>query len=76
VSEKLPAIDSQRLLRALKRAGFEELHQRGSHLTLHRLSDKRRVTIPMHKGRNVAPGTLRAILRDADISVADRHRLL
>ena len=76
MSEKLPRVDCQQLIRALKRAGFEELRQRGSHLHLRRIVDKRRVTVPIHKGRTVPTGTLRAILRDADISIEEFRKLL
>ncbi|OGO36990.1 MAG: hypothetical protein A2Z03_01970 [Chloroflexi bacterium RBG_16_56_8] len=76
MSDKLPRIDCQDLIRALKRAGFEEERQRGSHLHLRRASDRRRVTVPMHKGRTVPVGTLRAILRDANISVEEFHKLV
>jgi len=34
------------------------------------------VTIPVHKGKTVPPGTLRAILRDADISIEEFRKLL
>jgi len=64
------------LLRVLQRAGFEQQRQRGSHLTLRRPSDGRRVTVPVHEGRTVPAGTLRAILRDADLSVEEFLRLL
>jgi len=76
MSPKLPRIDGQELIRALKRAGFEEQRQRGSHLHLRRAADGRRVTVPVHKGQIVPLGTLRAILRDADISADDLQRLL
>lgn len=76
MSGRLPRVDCQRLIRALKRAGFEEQRQRGSHLHMRRPSDNRRVTIAVHKGRIVPVGTLRAILRDADISIEEFRRLL
>jgi predicted RNA binding protein YcfA (HicA-like mRNA interferase family) len=76
MSPKLPRVDCQRLIRALKRAGFEEQRQRGSHLHMRRASDGKRVTVPVHKGRIVPVGTLRAILRDADISVDEFRELL
>ncbi len=76
MSPKLPRVDCQRLIRALKRAGFEEQRQRGSHLHMRRESDGKRVTVPVHKGRIVPIGTLRAILRDADISVDEFRELL
>jgi len=62
MSEKLPRIDCHDLLRALKRAGYEEVRQRGSHIHLRRKSDRRRVTVPCHQSRDIPTGTLRAIL--------------
>jgi len=76
MSPKLPRVGCRQLVRALKRAGFEEQRQRGSHLHLRRASDGKRVTVPVHQGRTVPVGTLRAILRDADISVDEFHKLL
>jgi predicted RNA binding protein YcfA (HicA-like mRNA interferase family) len=71
MNPKLPSVNCRQLVRALKRAGFEEQRQRGSHLHLRRVSDGKRVTVPVHKGRSVPMGTLRAILRDADIGVEE-----
>jgi predicted RNA binding protein YcfA (HicA-like mRNA interferase family) len=76
MSPKLPQIKCERLIRALKRAGFIEQRQRGSHLHLRRESDNKRVTVPVHKGRTVPPGTLRSILRDADITIEKFLELL
>ncbi|OFV81684.1 MAG: hypothetical protein A2Y78_14535 [Acidobacteria bacterium RBG_13_68_16] len=68
---KLPQVSGDELLRALKRLGFVEQRQRGSHVHLKRLSDNRRLTVPIHKGKTIPPGTLRAILRDGELSVED-----
>ena len=76
MSPKLPRVECWQLVEALKRAGFEEQRQRGSHLHLRRPSGGKRLTIPVHKGRTVPVGTLRAILRDAEISIGDFQRLL
>lgn len=76
MSEKLPRINCQELIRALERAGFAKKRQKGSHLHMWREADKKRVTIPVHKGKFVPPGTLRAILRDADISIEEFRELL
>ena len=76
MSDRLPRVDCEQLIRALKHAGFEEQRQRGSHLHLRRSSDNRRVTVPVHKGRTVPLGTLSAILRDADISIDEFRDLL
>ncbi|NWF91266.1 MAG: type II toxin-antitoxin system HicA family toxin [Ignavibacteriaceae bacterium] len=68
---KLPAITSSELVRVVKKFGFVEQRQKGSHLHLKRDSDKRRVTIPIHKGRDIPKGTLTAILKDAGISIEE-----
>lgn len=76
MSPRLPNVDCQQLVKALTRAGFEEQRQRGSHLHLRRAADGKRVTVPMHKGRTLPPGTLRAILRDADVTTEQLCELL
>lgn len=76
MNPKLPRITCRDLVRALRRAGFEERRQRGSHLTMRRQSDGKRVTVPVHEGQTVPVGTLRAILRDAGLTVEDLMELL
>ena len=76
MSDKFPRATCDDLVRVLKQAGFVEKRQKGSHLTLWRESDKRRVTVPVHPGREVPIGTLRSILRDANISADDFRKLL
>lgn len=43
---------------------------------LKRESDKRRVTVPIHKGLDIPMGTLHGILKDADLSIEEFQRLL
>ena len=63
---KLPRdLSGQRVVRALKRLGFIQERQEGSHIRLVRGSP--RVTMPAH--RAIAPKTLQSILRQAQISV-------
>lgn len=77
MSEKFPRVTCDELIRVLKKAGFVEKRQKGSHLTLWREADKRRATVPVHPGTcEVLIGTLRGILRDADISAEDFRALL
>ncbi|TEU10164.1 MAG: addiction module toxin, HicA family [Anaerolineales bacterium] len=76
MNPKLPRITGEKVLRALKRAGFVEWRQRGSHLHLKRVSDNTRVTIPMHRGRTIPPGTLRGIIRDAGLTIEEFVDLL
>ena len=76
MSPKLPRIGCEKLIQILKRAGFIEQRQRGSHLHLKRITDCKRVTVPVHKGKIVPPATLHAILRDAEITLEEFIKLL
>lgn len=76
MSTKTPVINGPELVRALRKAGFIARRQKGSHLHMFRESDGRRVTIPIHAGRNIPIGTLKAILKDADLSVGQISELL
>jgi predicted RNA binding protein YcfA (HicA-like mRNA interferase family) len=65
---KLPrAVSGADVISALEKCGFKVLRQAGSHVRLGK--DTVRLTVPLHPA--VAPGTLRSILRQAQISVDD-----
>jgi predicted RNA binding protein YcfA (HicA-like mRNA interferase family) len=70
VSE-LPALTARKVIRALKRAGFVEDRQKGSHLILIHPSKKARTVIPVHGSRTIKKPLLRAIIRDANLSVEE-----
>ena len=65
------------MLRALHRAGFVVARTSGSHYVLARPDDPARaVTVPFHGRRNVKPGTLRNIIRQAGLTVEEFRDLL
>ena len=64
---------AKEVLRKLKRAGFEERRQSGSHLVL-RHEDGRQTYLPMHTG-DVPTGTFKAILKQAGISEEEFREL-
>jgi predicted RNA binding protein YcfA (HicA-like mRNA interferase family) len=76
MSDKLPRVTGEELVRVLEQSGYKPRRQKGSHLTLWREADKRRVTVPVHPGRELPIGTLRGILRDADIALEEFRNLL
>lgn len=61
---KLPCISGARVIQALLRLGFERRRQRGSHVVLRRNASV--CVVPMH--REVDQGTLRGILRQANVT--------
>ncbi len=76
MTDKFPVVNGQRLVKALEKAGFVRRRQKGSHLHMFRESDGRRVTIPIHQGRDIPTGTLRGILKDAEITPDELRELL
>ena len=64
----LPSLTARQVVRALKRAGFTEDRQRGSHLILVNAATKSRTVVPIHRGRTIKEPLLRGILRDAGLT--------
>jgi predicted RNA binding protein YcfA (HicA-like mRNA interferase family) len=65
---KLPRdISGSDVIRVLEQMGFKALRQVGSHVRLEKHNI--RVTVPRHT--SVAPGTLKSILRQAQIGIED-----
>lgn len=65
---KLPALTAKKVISALKRAGFVENRQKGSHLILINSKSKARTVIPVHPGRTIKPPLLKAIIADTKLS--------
>ena len=61
-------------VRALAGVGFYTRRQRGSHIILRRDAPYAQVVVPDH--RELDTGTLRAIIKDAGLSVAEFTQLL
>ncbi|MHB8834826.1 MAG: type II toxin-antitoxin system HicA family toxin [Candidatus Methylomirabilia bacterium] len=70
----LPRVSGRECIRALKRLGFQERRQEGSHIVLRRADPFGQLVVPDH--RELDRGTLRAIIRQAGISVEEFIRLL
>jgi predicted RNA binding protein YcfA (HicA-like mRNA interferase family) len=72
---RLPRVSGREVVRALQEVGYERDRQRGSHIVLRQtVPPHRRITVPDH--REVAKGTLRAIIRQAGLSVDEFKALL
>jgi len=71
---RLPSLNWQRVTTALERAGFVFDRQKGSHLVYYHPETNRTVVIPRH--REIKTGTLREILREANLSRDEFGKLL
>jgi predicted RNA binding protein YcfA (HicA-like mRNA interferase family) len=65
---KLPRdVTGDRAVRALRRLGFVEIRQTGSHRILRK--DRRTVVVPQH--RPIKPGTLKGLIEQAGLTVEE-----
>jgi len=72
---KLPRLSGDRLIKILRRAGFQEIRQRASHVILQH-ADGRMTVVPAHRGEEIGPGLLRKILRDVEMAPDEFQNLL
>jgi len=72
---RLPVISGRDAVKAFRKIGYELDHQTGSHMILRRrVYPYRRLTIPDHK--ELAKGALRALIREAGLTVEEFNDLL
>lgn len=70
----LPRISGGECVKALSKIGFVLRRQQGSHMILRRSEPFTQLVVPDHK--ELDRGTLRAIIRQANISVEEFRALL
>ena len=73
---KLPLVKDRELIRVLKKLGFFEHPERGTSHLVFSQKDGRRTTVSRHPGKDIPRGTLRAVLRDINISIKEFITLL
>ena len=71
---KLPQVSGADVVRALQKLGFTVRRQHGSHIILRRDDPCAQTVVPNH--RQIDRGTLRAILRQTEITAEELIKLL
>jgi len=71
---KLPVVRGDDAIKALGRAGFSLDHWKGRHAILYH-PDGRHLSVPGGR-KELKPGTLRTLIRKADLTVAEFTELL
>ncbi len=68
---KLPRLSSKQAIKALKKMGFRQIRQTGSHVVLQKINLEQTIgcVVPLHKELKI--GTLSSILKQAQVSVED-----
>ena len=67
---RLIRVGARKVIQRLKKAGFVETHQRGSHLYLKSKDRTKIVTVPIHGSKDIPIGTLyNIVVRQAGLSI-------
>lgn len=70
--KNLPALTSRKVIKALKKAGFIEDRQKGSHLVLIHPETKKRIVVPVHPGKTISKPLLQSIIEnDAGMTIEE-----
>jgi len=69
---KLPRISGKEVIRALEKLGFRIVRQRGSHVVMRKTEVG--CVVPQHK--ELAVGTLKGILKQANVSIEEFIKVL
>ena len=72
MSERLPSISWREVVKALNKAGFKVVHQRGSHMYM--TDGKHKITVPKHDP--IKRGTLLSIIYQSGLTKEEFLRLL
>ncbi|MGN1300100.1 MAG: type II toxin-antitoxin system HicA family toxin [Clostridia bacterium] len=69
MSSKYPILPSSEIVKILRQFGFEKVSQKGSHAKYKNYYSNRICIVPMHD--EIAKGTLKSILEQANIKIED-----
>lgn len=73
---RLPTVNARKVIAALKRGGFEEVRQRGSHLYFWHPTRHLETCVPTHGGDDLARPLVTAILQQAGLTEDEFRELL
>ncbi len=73
---KLPVVSGREVVKALGRAGFDVVRQRGSHVKMRKVIAERPITLTVPLRDPLKRGTLHGILKEAGLSVEEFQEML
>ena len=73
---KLPITSSRKVIKALIKAGFKQVSQKGSHIKLKRKTDERTWIVIVPDFNEIPVGTLLSIIRQSGLTKEEFQKLL
>ncbi len=75
MSEKLPRVTANEIIKIVEKLGFRFSRQSGSH-KIYKNDEGKRVTIAYHSGKILHPKVVKSILVDAGLSVDEFKKMM
>jgi predicted RNA binding protein YcfA (HicA-like mRNA interferase family) len=75
MSEKLPRVTANEMIKIVEKLGFRFSRQSGSH-KIYKNNEGKRVTIAYHSGKILHPKVVKSILVDAGLSVDEFKKMM
>jgi predicted RNA binding protein YcfA (HicA-like mRNA interferase family) len=75
MSEKLPRVTANEIIKIVEKLGFRFSRQSGSH-KIYKNAEGKRVTIAYHSGKILHPKVVKSILADAGLSVDEFKKMM
>ena len=72
---KLPSLKTREVIRVLKKCGFVEFRQKGSHLILVNETLNKMTVVPIHS-KDIKRGLLHSIIKDAGLTPEEFQKML
>lgn len=69
--KKLPALSAKKVEKAIKRAGFVLVRQKGSHAIYVNPLTKNKTIIPIHSSKTIKKPLLMAIIKDCELTIKE-----
>jgi len=73
---KLPILSGKEMIKILERIGYVHNRTRGSHMIMIKETEEGKKTIPVPNHKELAKGTLKAIMNQSEITLDDLLRLM
>ncbi len=73
---KLPILSGKDIVKILFKLGYEHIRTRGSHIIMIKQTENGKKTIPVPNHKELAKGTLKAIMNQADLNLENLLSLL
>jgi len=75
MSEKLPRVTANEMIKLVEKLGFHFSRQSGSH-KIYKNDAGKRITVSYHSGKMLHPKVVKGILMDTGLSVVEFKKLL